>query len=69
MEVKDALYLKTADDKLVPWVVSQDDVLATDWQLYIPALQRKLHTDKILKVLESHEGTLRDFIVNNSLKR
>lgn len=69
IEVKDALYLKTADDKLIPWVVSQDDVLATDWQPYWQAPVGKLYTDKILKVLESHEGTLKDFLVNNSLKQ
>lgn len=31
--VSDAIYLKTADNKLVPWVASQTDVLATDWQV------------------------------------
>lgn len=25
------IYMKTADDKLVPWLASQTDVLATDW--------------------------------------
>jgi hypothetical protein len=25
------IYLKTADDKLVPWVASQTDMLAEDW--------------------------------------
>ena len=25
------LYMKTADDKLVPWLASQTDVLAEDW--------------------------------------
>lgn len=27
------IYLKTVDDKLVPWLPSQTDVLATDWEL------------------------------------
>lgn len=25
------LYMKTADDKLVPWLASQTDILANDW--------------------------------------
>ncbi len=25
------IYMKTADDKLVPWLASQTDVLAEDW--------------------------------------
>ncbi|HHL7968821.1 TPA: DUF2829 domain-containing protein [Escherichia coli] len=31
--VMDAIYMKTADDKLVPWLASQTDVLAEDWQI------------------------------------
>lgn len=31
--VLDAIYMKTADDKLVPWVASQTDVLSTDWEI------------------------------------
>ena len=27
------IYMKTADGKLVPWLASQTDVLATDWSL------------------------------------
>ena len=27
------LYMKAADDSLVPWVVSQSDLLAEDWVL------------------------------------
>ena len=27
------VYMKTADDKLVPWLCSQTDLLATDWEL------------------------------------
>lgn len=26
------IYMKTADDKLVPWLASQTDVLAEDWE-------------------------------------
>jgi hypothetical protein len=26
------VYMKTADDKLVPWLCSQSDLLATDWE-------------------------------------
>jgi len=29
--VADAIYMKTADNKLVPWLASQTDVLAEDW--------------------------------------
>lgn len=28
------LYMKTADNKLVPWLASQTDILAEDWQLF-----------------------------------
>ncbi len=27
------IYMKTADDKLVPWLASQTDVLAEDWSV------------------------------------
>lgn len=27
------VYMKTADDKLVPWLCSQTDLLANDWQI------------------------------------
>lgn len=27
------LYMKTADDKLVPWLASQTDILADDWSV------------------------------------
>ena len=27
------LYMKTVDDKLVPWLASQTDILAKDWQV------------------------------------
>lgn len=27
------VYMKTADDKLVPWLCSQSDLLATDWEI------------------------------------
>lgn len=27
------IYMKTADNKLVPWLASQTDVLAEDWQV------------------------------------
>lgn len=29
--VSDAVYMKTADEKLVPWLASQTDILAEDW--------------------------------------
>ncbi|MFC1140867.1 Gp49 family protein [Pasteurella multocida] len=29
----DAIYMKTADNKLVPWLASQTDVLAEDWNV------------------------------------
>lgn len=31
--VLDAIYLKTADNKLVPYVASQTDMLSEDWQI------------------------------------
>jgi hypothetical protein len=27
------IYMKTADDKLVPWLASQTDVLSEDWSI------------------------------------
>lgn len=27
------IYMKTADDKLVPWLASQTDVLSEDWEV------------------------------------
>ena len=33
LPVLDAIYMKTADNKLVPWLASQTDVLAEDWQI------------------------------------
>jgi hypothetical protein len=27
------VYMKTADDKLVPWLCSQADLLAVDWEI------------------------------------
>jgi hypothetical protein len=27
------IYMKTADDNLVPWLASQTDILADDWEL------------------------------------
>lgn len=29
--VQDFIYMKTADDKIVPWLASQSDMLAEDW--------------------------------------
>ena len=31
LDVCNAIYLKTADDKLIPWFASQADMLADDW--------------------------------------
>ena len=33
LPILDAIYMKTADNKLVPWLASQTDVLAEDWQI------------------------------------
>ena len=33
MPVLDAIYMKTADNKLVPWLASQSDLLTNDWEL------------------------------------
>ncbi len=27
------VYMKTVDDKLIPWTCSQSDLLATDWEI------------------------------------
>lgn len=31
LDVCDAIYMKTADDKLIPWLCSQADALSNDW--------------------------------------
>lgn len=28
------IYMSTSDGNLVPWLASQTDILATDWQVY-----------------------------------
>lgn len=33
LEVLDTIYMKTADNKLVPWTASQTDILANDWEV------------------------------------
>lgn len=33
LDVCNAIYMKTADDKLVTWVASQTDVFADDWSI------------------------------------
>lgn len=33
VEVLPYLIMKTADDKIVPWLASQTDVLANDWEI------------------------------------
>jgi len=35
LEYRDYLVMKTADDKLIPWVASQTDLLAEDWLILI----------------------------------
>lgn len=30
------IYMKTADDQLVPWLASQTDILAEDWEITYP---------------------------------
>ncbi len=30
---RDAMFMKTVDDQLVPWTVSQSDALAEDWEI------------------------------------
>jgi hypothetical protein len=31
LDVCDAIYMKTADNKLIPWLCSQADALSNDW--------------------------------------
>ena len=33
MPVLDAIYMKTADNNLIPWLASQTDVFAEDWEV------------------------------------
>jgi hypothetical protein len=30
------IVMKTADNKIVPWLASQTDLLADDWAVYVP---------------------------------
>ena len=30
------IYMKTADDQMVPWLASQTDLLSNDWLVYNP---------------------------------
>lgn len=32
------IYMKTADNNLVPWLASQTDILATDWEIHVPRI-------------------------------
>ena len=34
LEVCDAIYMKTADNKLVAWLCSQTDALGEDWEIF-----------------------------------
>ena len=34
LPVLDAIYMKTADNKLVPWLASQTDMLSEDWSTF-----------------------------------
>lgn len=34
------IYVKTVDDKLVPWLPSQTDILANDWGIIVPEPQK-----------------------------
>lgn len=33
LQVLDAIYMKTKDNKLVPWMAAHADILAKDWQI------------------------------------
>lgn len=33
LPIQPAIYMKTVDDKFIPWLASQTDVLSEDWQL------------------------------------
>lgn len=35
LPVQDAIYMKTAQNTLVPWLASQADVLAEDWLIIV----------------------------------
>jgi hypothetical protein len=35
--VQDAIYMKTADNKLIAWLASQADILAEDWEIFYPS--------------------------------
>jgi hypothetical protein len=32
---RDAMFMKTVDNQLVPWTISQTDALAEDWEIVI----------------------------------
>lgn len=48
--VESYIAMKTADDKLVPWLASQTDILAEDWQ--VSFTEDELSTEQTAKLLE-----------------
>ena len=59
------IYMKTVDDKLVPWLASQTDVLCDDWEevaetfsypIYVISIKVGLHRGIIIKFVSLHEG-------------
>jgi hypothetical protein len=41
------IMMKTADNKFVPWLASQTDILANDWQVYRPIIGEATGSDNI----------------------
>ena len=48
--IESFIAMKTADDKLVPWLASQTDILADDWQVCFD--DEELSSEQTAKLLE-----------------
>lgn len=50
------IYMKTAQGDLVPWLASQTDVLAEDWQEFAVDPELKAYADQIFGELAEHQA-------------
>ena len=48
--VLDAVYMKTADEKIVPWLCSQADMLANDWQTLVDEPKQQDDKIKVIRI-------------------
>ena len=59
---RDYLYMKAADNTVVPWVASQTDILADDWYIVRSAPQKdglsNISTKSLVEELEKRNGVV-----------